>query len=223
MLADDVRVPHRLQELRRAVEIVDADHHAAQALSNVPVRAGAGDDPVLGGEALRLLVERGERDARVEHLQDVDLLDDVEQVLVVGHGVQAVERMRHVDQAALTADLGDRLRHRHPPLDLLLDEEADHLALLGGLHLLGDDHLDPDLVRDLTRLERAGDLVVVGDRDRPQPLLLRRLEQRPTGVAQSGEWSVCIWRSTPICSRRAIRLRTAESPAGSWRRAASRA
>ena len=50
--------------------------------------------------------------------------------------------MWHVDQPALAADLGDRLLQRHPARDLLLDEEADHLALIGGLHLLGHDHLD---------------------------------------------------------------------------------
>ena len=170
VLADDVGGAHRLQELLRAVEVVDPDHHAAEALGDVAVGAGAGDDPVLGGEPLRLLVERRQRDPRVEDLEDVDLLDDVQQVLVVRDRVQPVERMRHVDEAALAADLGDRLRHRHPALDLLGEEEADHLALLGGLDLLGDDHLDPDLVGDLARLERAGDLVVVGDRDRPQAL-----------------------------------------------------
>ena len=35
-----------------------------------------------------------DRDARVEDLEDVDVLDHVEQVLVVGHRVHAVERVR---------------------------------------------------------------------------------------------------------------------------------
>ena len=39
----------------------------------------------------------------VEDLERVDVLDHREQVLVVGHGVQAVERVRHVDEAALRA------------------------------------------------------------------------------------------------------------------------
>ena len=89
------------------------------------------DDPVLGGEADRLLVEGGDRDARVEDLDRVDVLDDVEQVLVVGDGVQAVERVRDVDEAALALDLGDRLLQRQPARDLLLDEQADDLALVG--------------------------------------------------------------------------------------------
>ena len=101
LLADDVGVAHRLEELLGPVEVVDPDHHAAEALGDVAVGAGAGDDPVLGGEALGLLVERGQRDPRVEDLEDVDLLDDVEQVLVVGNRVQAVERVRHVDEPAL--------------------------------------------------------------------------------------------------------------------------
>ena len=178
MLAGDVGVAHRLEELLRPVEVVDPHPHAAQPLGDVAVGAGAGDDPVLAGEALRLLVEGGQRDPRVEDLEHVDLLDDVEQVLVVGHRVEAVEGMRHVDEPALAADLGDRLRHRHPLGDLLLEEEADHLALLGGLHLLGDDHLDvAHLGGDLARLQRAGDLVVVGDRDRAEAAVAGGLQQ----------------------------------------------
>ena len=178
VLADDVGVAHRLEELLGPVEVVDADRHAAEALGDVAVRAGARDDPVLGGEALGLLVERGQRDPRVEHLEDVDLLDHVEQVLVVGHRVQAVERVRDVDQPALAADLGDRLRHRHPPRDLLLDEEADHLALLGRLHLLGDDHLDPAARSASSRAASAPEtslwsVIAIA----PSPALLRRLQQ----------------------------------------------
>ena len=62
-------------------------------------------------------------------------------MLVVGHRVHAVEGMRHVDESALLADRRDRLGHAHPARDLLLDEQADHLALLGRLDLLADDHL----------------------------------------------------------------------------------
>ena len=178
MLAGDVGVAHRLEELGRAVEVVDPLPHAAEPLGDVAVGAGAGDDPVLAGEALGLLVEGGHRHPRVEDLEDVDLLDDVEQVLVVGHRVEAVERMRHVDEPALVADRGDRLRHRQPLGDLLLEEEADHLALLGGLHLLGDDHLDVvHPLGDPPRLQRPGDLVVVGDRDRPEAAVAGRLQQ----------------------------------------------
>ena len=63
-------------------------------------------------------------------------------MLVVGHGVHAVEGVGHVHEAALTLDLGDRLREREPAGDLLGDEEADDLALSGGLDLLADDDLD---------------------------------------------------------------------------------
>ena len=94
--------------------------------------------------------------------------DDREHVLVVGHRVHAVERVRDVDEPALAADLGDRLLERHPARDLLVDEEADDLALVGGLDLLADDHLDAVLGGLGARVVRAGDLVVVGDRDRAQ-------------------------------------------------------
>ena len=83
--------------------------------------------------------------------------------------------MGHVGEAALGVDRVDRLPQRHAARDLLLDEEPDHLALVRGLDLLRHDHLDP--VRALARLERARDLVVVGDRDRAQAALLRGLEQ----------------------------------------------
>jgi hypothetical protein len=73
-----------------------------------------------------------------------------------------------VDEPALALDLGDRLLERHAAWDLLLDEEADHLALVGGLDLLPDDHLDPVLGGLGARLVGAGDLVVVGHRDGAQ-------------------------------------------------------
>ena len=56
------------------------------------------DDAVLGREALGLLVERADRHARVVDLDRVDVVDDLQQVLVVGHRVHAVERVRDVDQ-----------------------------------------------------------------------------------------------------------------------------
>ena len=73
------------------------------------VGPGGGDQAVLGGEAGGLLVEDRDRDARVEDLDRVDLVEDREQVLVAGHGVHAVEGVGHIDEAALAADLGDRL------------------------------------------------------------------------------------------------------------------
>ena len=139
-----------------------------EALGDMRVGSGAAHDPVLRREPHRLLVEGADRDPRVEDLDRVDVLDHGEQVLVVGHGVQAVERVRHVDEAALGADRRDRLVERHPARDLLLDEEADHLALVGGLDLLRHDHLDPELGRLGAGVERAGDLVVVGHRDRAE-------------------------------------------------------
>ncbi len=75
--------------------------------------------------------------------------------------MHAVERVGHVDEAALTADLGDRLGQGHPPLDLLLDEEADDLPLVGRLDLLGDDDLRRASVlpREVARLEGSGEFV----------------------------------------------------------------
>ena len=89
----------------------------AATWASEPARGG---QAVLGGEARRLLVEGADRDARVEDLDRVDLVEDREQVLVAGHGVHAVERVRHVDEAALAADLGDGLREAHAARDALV-------------------------------------------------------------------------------------------------------
>ncbi len=43
--------------------------------------------------------------------------------------MQAVERVRDVDDPVLFADRCDRVGERHPAWDLLLQEQADHLAL----------------------------------------------------------------------------------------------
>src|SRR5262249_18710801 len=64
VLADDVRLPHRLEELLRPVEFPQADLDAAQALRDVAVGPGARHDRVLTREAHGLLVEGGERNPR---------------------------------------------------------------------------------------------------------------------------------------------------------------
>src|SRR5262245_43889978 len=73
VLAGDVGVAHRLEELLRPLELVDPHPHAAERLGDVTIGPGAGNDPVLAGKPLGLLVERGQRDTRIEDLEDVDL------------------------------------------------------------------------------------------------------------------------------------------------------
>jgi len=51
-----------------------------------------------------------------------------------------VEGVGEVDEAALRPNGGDRVGEREAARDLLLEEEADHLALAVGLHLLAGDH-----------------------------------------------------------------------------------
>jgi len=182
VLADDVGVAHRLQELLRPLEVVHPDHHAAKPLRHVAVRSRPGDDPVLGREALRLLVEGGERHPRIEDLEHVDLLDDLEQVLVVGHRVKTIERVGYVDEAPLAPDLRDRVLHRQPLGNLLFQEQADHLPLARRLHLLGDDHLDPaHPLGHLSGGERSRDLVVIRDRDRTEAAIAGGREQHLHG------------------------------------------
>ena len=90
-------------------------------------------DPVLGRESSRLIVELADRHARIEHLDRVHLVEHIQQMLVVRDRVQPVERVGHIDQPALALDVGDRLPESHPAGDLLLDEQPDHLALIGRL------------------------------------------------------------------------------------------
>ena len=177
----------------------------------------------LAAKRDRLLVERLEGDARVEHLDRVDVVDDVQQVLVVGDGVEAVEGVGDVDQPALALDLGDRLLQRHPARDLLLEEQADHLALVRGLDLLGHDDLDaarPCRAPPGRRRSRCGR----SSRSRPGPARLRGGEQhldRGGAVVASGRCacagrrrSAAAWPGAP---------RTLALPPAGWRRAARRA
>ena len=163
----------------------------ADALEHVRVGACALEQPVLAGEAERLVVERVAQQARVEDLEHVDLREMPVQRRGVGDRVHAVERVREIDEPALLADGLDRLRERHPARDLLLEEEADHLALAVGLDLLAGDDDQVARVRAIDGFERAAERVVVGDRDAAEPDLLRVVEQvlnrdravvRPVGV-----------------------------------------
>ena len=58
-----------------------------------------------------------------------------------------------------------------------LEEEADHLALVVGLHLLAGDDDELAAARLLDRLERAAEDVVVGHRDRAEPFRLGVVEE----------------------------------------------
>ena len=109
----------------------------------------------------------------------------------LGDRVHPVERMGQVDKAALGADRLDGLAEGHASRDLLAQEEPDHLALVGRLHLFARDHDEAAAARPLDRLERAAEDVVVGDRDRAEPLRLGMVEElvdvdravvRPVGV-----------------------------------------
>ena len=66
-----------------------------------------------------------------------------------------------------------------PARDLLLDEEPDHLALVGRLHLLGHDHLDPAVGARPSRAPRARPRPRCGrSRRSRRARLLGGLEQR---------------------------------------------
>ena len=107
------------------------------------------------------------RHGRKVHAQIVDVGDESLERRGRRNGVHPVEGVGDVDDPVLFADRDDRLRERHAARDLLLEEEADHLALVVGLHLLARDHDQLPPVSALHDLERSPEDVVVGDCDRP--------------------------------------------------------
>ena len=139
-----------------------------------PAPAG---QPVLAREAERLVVVALEQQPRVVDLEHVDLVQVPVQRRRERDRVHAVERVGEVDDALLLADRGDRLGERHPARDLLAQEEPDHLALVVGLDLLAGNHDQLAPARLLDRLAGAAEDVVVGDRDRAEPLRLGVVEQ----------------------------------------------
>ena len=197
------------------VEVAHPDPHRAEPLGDVRVRAGAGDDPVLGGEAHRLVVEGADRHARVEDLDRVDVVEDAQQVLVVGHRVHAVERVRHVDERRPGADLGDRLAASVSPRGIFSSMNRPITSpWLAGLDLLADDHLDAVASRPPARAPRARRRSRCGRSPRSRRGPARapsRAAPRPASRSR-GEWSVCMCRSTSIsgrCGERAAQRRVA--------------
>src|SRR3546814_6643392 len=53
-----------------------------------------------------------------------------------------------------------RVGEGHPARNLLLQEQADHLSLALGLHLLAGNHQEAAVASELDRLERAAEDVV---------------------------------------------------------------
>src|ERR687891_1603334 len=168
------------EELLRSLERAHTDEPGAHSLENVRVGPGAHGQVVLAREAERLVVEAFEEQTGVVDLEDVDLRQVPVERGRVGDRMQAVERMRQVDDPALVADRRDRLAHREPPWDLLLEEESDHLPGLG-LHLLAGDDRDAPAARELHRLSGAGEDVVIRDGDRAESLLLGVVEELGDG------------------------------------------
>ena len=91
--------------------------------------------------------------------------------------------MRDVDDAALGADALERLGERQAARHLLVQEEPDDLAVARGLDLRADDDVQRQaaLDRARTRLDAAGDRVVIGDRERAEARGERRVEQLVDG------------------------------------------
>jgi hypothetical protein len=135
------------------------------------------EDVVLPREAERLVVVRLHQQSRVVDLEHVDLREVTMQRLRVRNRVTAIERVGEEDEPALLADRGQRVLEAHAACYLLSQEEPDHLALPPRLDLLAGDDDEITAACELYGLERAAEDVVVGDRDRAEPDLLRCIEQ----------------------------------------------
>ena len=155
------------------------------------VRAGTLEQPVLPREAQRLVVERIAQKSGVVDLEHVDLGQVAMHGRRIRDGVHAIEWVRQVDEPALLADRCDRVGEGHAARDLLLQEEADDLALVVRLHLLARNHDQVAAAGDLDCLERAAEDVVIGDRDATEPDRLGVVDEflrgnravvRPVGV-----------------------------------------
>ena len=155
------------------------------------IRSRTLEEPVLPREAQRLVVEGVAEEPRVVDLEDVDLGEVAMERRRVGYGVHAIERVGDVDEAALLANRGEGLGEGHASRDLLLEEEPDHLALVVGLHLLAGDDDQIAVARQLRRLERAAEDVVVGDRDPSEPDLLGVIDELPRPGSSSRATSRC--------------------------------
>ena len=154
---------------------------------------------------------------RVVDLEHVDLRQVAVQRHGVGDGVAAVEGVREEDEAALGPDGGDRVVEAEAARDLLAQEEPDHLALALRLHLLARDDGQAAAARELDRLLRSAEHVVVGDRDRSEPDLLgvRRAGRRPGRCSRGTTTCACAGRprSTPIGQRVAVDVDPRRRPA----------
>ena len=146
---------------------------------HVRVRACAAAQPVLLGEARGGAVVALEPEPGVGGLEDVDRAGVLLEQRARGRRVEAVERVRHVDEAALRADALERLGERQAARDLLVQEQPDDLAVGGGLDLRADDDVQRQaaLDRARARLDAARDRVVIGDRERAEARCERRVEQ----------------------------------------------
>ncbi len=90
---------------------------------------------------------------------------DVEQLIVEQRAPEAVEWMRNPHEAALGANLGDRLRRWEVAWNVPFEEHADDVAV-AGLDFLADDHrqLGRGSPGDVAGGNGALDPVVIGDR-----------------------------------------------------------
>ena len=145
-------------------------------------------------------------------------------MLVVGHRVHAVERVRHVHEPALAPDLARSSPRRLIPRGIFsLMNRPITSPCAGGLDLLADDHLHAGLCRlraapPARRRSRCGR----SPRSRPAPRRARsRAAPRPAWRSRGSGRCACAGRRRSAARVRAAARRARGSPCAAWRRAAS--
>ena len=117
--------------------------------------------------------------------------------------VHAVERVGHVDEPALLADRVDRLGEGHAARDLLPRKSPITSPWSSVFTSSPGITIRSRPARALDRLERAAEDVVVGDRDRAEPLASAWSSSSSTSIEQSCDQVVCMCRSVRIQGRSA--------------------
>ena len=151
-------------------------------------------------------------------------LDHGEHVLVVGDGVQAVERVRDVDEPALVGGSPAIVSASVIPRGIFSSMNrpitSPWSAVLTSSPTITLTPYSAALARASCAPETSlWSVTAIA----PRPTSRAVASSTSTGVAQSLEWSVCMCRSTSISLRLASRARTSGRGSGSWRSAASSA
>ena len=114
---------------------------------------------------------------RVDHPRVIAVGRELAEGALADREGQVRQGMRHDRHAARLVDPRERLRERGEHRHLVLDPQSEEMARSCG-DLDTGNHLDGarSPCREVAQLERAADVVVIGERDHIEPGALGRLE-----------------------------------------------